>query len=234
MKKPSVAETFKKHIIKSILEGKYIIGEKLPPERELAEELKISRIIVHTGITELNAKGLLKIVPRKGTYVNDYKRHGGIELLDILMTDTGLMEKNIFNSIMASRRLLETEFALLSAENRSEENIENIFAIIKKEEVANDIEDITNLDFSFHHELACATGNSVYPLLIKSMQGTYTNLIKEFYNSKIDRAAVIASHKMLAEAIKNKDKKTAKTVMEKILTHGEENMPQNKNKEVTK
>ena len=57
-----------------ILSGRLMVGEKLPPERELAESMQVSRAVVNSGITELARKGFLIIKPRVGTFVADYRR----------------------------------------------------------------------------------------------------------------------------------------------------------------
>ena len=58
-------------IISSIESGELATGEKLPPERQLAEMMQVSRSVVNGGIGELEKKGFLIIKPRSGTYVAD-------------------------------------------------------------------------------------------------------------------------------------------------------------------
>ncbi len=48
-----------------ILSGKLKINEKLPPERELAAQLQVSRPVIHEAIVDLAAKGLVTIIPRQ-------------------------------------------------------------------------------------------------------------------------------------------------------------------------
>ena len=55
---PSMKELFIKEIEALILSGQLKVGEKLPTERELADEMKISRTIVNLGLSELKNKGL--------------------------------------------------------------------------------------------------------------------------------------------------------------------------------
>ncbi|MBW2258334.1 MAG: FadR family transcriptional regulator, partial [Deltaproteobacteria bacterium] len=68
-----------------ILSGRLSIGQKLPSERELARQLAVSRPVVHDGLVELSARGLVTIQPRVGTVVNDYRREGSLALLTSLM-----------------------------------------------------------------------------------------------------------------------------------------------------
>ena len=52
-----------------ILSGELKPGDRLPPERELAVQVGISRGSVNQGILDLERMGFLRIVPRKGTFV---------------------------------------------------------------------------------------------------------------------------------------------------------------------
>jgi GntR family transcriptional regulator len=52
-----------------ILQGFYAAGQRLPSEREIADELKVSRVTVRTALLRLQAENILDIVPRGGTFV---------------------------------------------------------------------------------------------------------------------------------------------------------------------
>lgn len=53
---PSLKELFIQELETMILSGRLMVGEKLPPERELAESMQVSRAVVNSGITELAEK----------------------------------------------------------------------------------------------------------------------------------------------------------------------------------
>ena len=54
---------------KRILQGLYAAGQRLPSEREIAEELRVSRVTVRTALLRLQAANMLDIVPRGGAFV---------------------------------------------------------------------------------------------------------------------------------------------------------------------
>jgi fatty acid metabolism transcriptional regulator FadR len=95
------------------------------------------------------------------------------------------------------------------------------------------LEDLVELDFAFHHKVAIASGNLVYPLLLNSFKKVYTFLTSSFFNSIIkkindkdfkaidDLTFVIENHKNLIDAINNYDSKSSKKIMLQILEHGE-------------
>lgn len=219
----SVKDLFIDKILEQIISGDLSIGERLPPEREIAAKMKISRTIVHSGIIELASKGILTVHPRKGTYVNDYRREGTVAILDTLFNYSGKLDEKIFDSLISTRYLLEVENARLAALNRTDDNLEAMAAILKKEDMVSgkDIDEIVSLDFSFHHEIAIATKNVIYPLLIKSMESTYKTLTREFFSGSLVYKTVFAYHKKLYKAIKEGSDKKAKNIMQETLEHGE-------------
>lgn len=220
MYKNSVNLECKNYLIRSMMEGKYKIGDKLPSERELSLETGISRVIVHTVITEFSAKGLLKIVPRQGTFVSDYKREGSLELIELFINEQG-MEQQMLDSMFAARRVLEREFARLAAENRTEENLVVLRRLIVEEEKAVGIEEMAVRDFAFHQEIAFATGNCIYPLMFKTLEKPYMLLERLFYQRDIDRAAVLASHRTLVNAIERRDVRGVEDIVSSMLHYGE-------------
>ena len=76
----SLKEAFIERLEELILSGEVSIGEKLPSERALAEKLGVSRPVVHEGLVELAARGLVTLKPRVGAEVNDYRRQGSLAL----------------------------------------------------------------------------------------------------------------------------------------------------------
>lgn len=87
-----------------ILSGKLKTGEKLPPERQLAEEMQVSRAVVNGGIADLQRMGFLIVKPRSGTYVADYRRTGTIEtLLSIMKYNGGSLRNEEIRSIFEVR-----------------------------------------------------------------------------------------------------------------------------------
>ncbi len=115
---PSLKDLFVQQIIDKILSGDLAIGEKLPPNRILAEQMGISRTVVGNGITELVCMGFLDIQPRIGTYVADYRRKGGVETLAAIMKYRGnSLNESESRSYIALRKVLAAEaFRIVVAE----------------------------------------------------------------------------------------------------------------------
>lgn len=210
-----------------ILSGELKIGERLPAERNLAARLEISRPVLHEALVDLAAKGLVRIIPRHGIYINDYRMNGSLAVLESLLTyQQGQFDPAMLQSLLDMRLLLETETARLAASHRESENIQ-VLRDILVQEFAADRHDITNLihlDFDFHLQIALASGNLIYPLIVNSFKNVYTNLTGIFFQKYAgcpEIQEVFAFHSALIEAIQVSDPINAYQIMQQMLQHGE-------------
>ena len=233
--KPIRAESLKDLFIRRfedlILSGAFPIGHKLPSERELALQLGVSRPIVHEGLVDLASKGLVTLIPRVGTVVNDYRKEGSLSLLTSLVNyHQGNLETGLLDSLLEMRLLFEVETARLAAVNRSEEQLESFRSLLQEEDHIDhlDVEGVGELDFNFHHLVALASGNLIYPLLINSFKQCYLNLTGQFYADAAVVPVVFGFHKGMVRAFEKKDKARAVKVAKQMLEHGAEHLRRSK------
>lgn len=217
---PSMKELFIKSIENMVLSGKLKIGDKLPTEREMAEQMKVSRTIVNLGLNELQSKGFIKIVPRQGTYVDDYIKNGKLEtLMSIINYNGGSFDKKTFYSLMEFRLINEGAGAYLAALNRTNEDIKHMEDLYEEMISSDDIEDISDILFEIHHVIFYATRNYIYPLVhnaFKNVSVVLTNTLFNYFGVEETNAAV----KNLIELIKAKDADNAKSTMENLINIG--------------
>jgi DNA-binding FadR family transcriptional regulator len=210
-----------------ILSGRLSIGQKLPSERELALQLGVSRPVVHEGLIDLAAKGLVTLIPRKGTIVNDYRREGSIALLtSLLKYNQGKLEPLLLESILRMRELFEVETARLAALNREEDHLRAFEQLLEKEGTVKDhqVDKITELDFEFHLTVALASGNMIYPLLLNSFKPFYTNLAGQFFEDRRVIPTVFTFHRAFVESVRSQNADQAEEIMKQILVHGEKHL----------
>ena len=223
----SLKEIFVLRFEELILSGKIKIGEKLPPERELALQLGVSRPVVHEGLVELASRGLVSIKPRFGATVNDYRKEGSIALMaSLIQYQKGNLEPELLESLLQIRMMLEPPFARLAARNRTSEQILELHGILEKEAAANgrNPQALSDLYFEFHLLIALASGNRVYPLLLNSFRSVYTNLSGQFFRNTKVTDAVHGYHEKMVNAVESGNETRAASVMKAILNHGEKHL----------
>jgi GntR family transcriptional regulator, transcriptional repressor for pyruvate dehydrogenase complex len=227
LKTESLKDLFVSRFEQLILSGELSIGEKLPPERELALRLGVSRPVVHEGLVELAARGLVAIRPRKGTVVNDFRKEGSLALLNSLVNYQGGLDPALLENLLDMRTLFETEVARLAARHRTDAQLQAIGAVLEAEKAARgDMARFSALDFDFHHALAMASGNDLYTLLLNSFRQIYRHLAGQFYSLPRVARAVLTFHEDILAAVEQQNADAAAEAMGRMLDHGRQRLHQ--------
>ena len=82
------------------------------------------------------------------------------------------------------------------------------------------IDALVDVDFDFHHRVALASGNPIYPMFINSFELAAKNLAAQFFAAVSVAPTVFGFHRELATAVASRDADRAATVMVNILDHG--------------
>jgi len=217
---PSLKDICVQEILTKILSGELKPGDRLPPERELAEVMGISRSSINHGIMELETMGFLTITPRRGTIVNDYRRRPTPQSLAAVMRYSSVeMEESLFSDLMATRLLIEVESARLACTNIYDTTVEKMRKLV--EELSQEPEDPTELLYRFHYLLTAASGNSVYSMIYRGFETVLCTLIRQHYSMRGEDIKESAQlHGQLLEAIVRKDELAAQELARRILTQG--------------
>ena len=159
----SPADKIIRQIRNLITSGQLNPGDRLPPERKLAEKFGVGRSHVRDALRKLEFYGILKTLPQSGTIVAGL----GIAALEGLITDVLKMENNDFASLIETRVILETQAARFAAERHTAEDItkmqEALDAYTQKVEKG---EQAVEEDLMFHLKIAEAGKNSVLKSLM--------------------------------------------------------------------
>ena len=146
-----------------IISGRLKPGDRLPPERKLAEKLGVGRTNLRSAIKKLEFYGILRTLPQSGTVVAGI----GTIALEGLISDVLKIENADFGSLIETRVILETEAAKLAALRRSDEDIEAIQKTLHAfEHKVKEGEKAIEEDLIFHLKIAEASQNAVLKSLM--------------------------------------------------------------------
>ncbi len=198
-----------------ITSGQLSPGDKLPPERKLAEKLGVSRSLVRDAIRKLEFYGILKTVPQSGTVVAGM----GIAALEGLITDVLKLQKSDFTSLVETRLILETNTAKLAADRRDADDIIAISKALEAYEAKIlQGEPAVAEDLLFHLKIAEASKNAVLNSLMLIIT---PDIISSFVELKVctNERFVRANeeHKEILQHIINQDGKAASKAMQNHL-----------------
>lgn len=202
-------------ILAAIRNGTYKVGDKLPPERVIEQEMGVSKTAVREALSALHLAGIVERIPGSGTYVR--RPVDNPEAL-VLLEDSDSVEDAI-----DARRVVEKGIIELAIDRASEEEISKLEEIL--EEMfrllgGRDYEEFFTLNEQFHLAIATATGN---PLIVRVMQTllrvTQQRLWKQTitdYFLKDERLfhQALEEHRQIFLALRDRDKSRAQQVME--------------------
>jgi GntR family transcriptional repressor for pyruvate dehydrogenase complex len=152
------------HIEELVCAGKLQQGDRLPPERELAEKLGVARGVVREAVKLLGARGLVTIQPGRGTFIAEISSDSISDHLGRFFR-LGNKPHNDLNEL---RRILEVEIAFLAAQRAKAEDLaEMSCAIQAMDDNITSAEKYIAADMDFHLALAKAAENEMFPLLIE-------------------------------------------------------------------
>lgn len=174
---PSLKDLFVQQLQGKILSGELPVGTTLPPERELARQMQVSRAVVNGGLAELASQGFLEVRPRQGTCVADYRRNGNLStLIAIMEFRGGVLGKDEIRSILEVRRALEHLAVESAIRHASDQALARLGDLLEHLAGAKDAAQAAEIAFSFQHELALAGGNSILPLIYYSFKAPVITL----------------------------------------------------------
>ena len=197
----SLKEKFIHQMQADIFSGRLKPGMRLPAEREMALQFGISRGSVNQGVLDLERQGLLKVTPRRGTYVIDYRAKPTQETIGALMQyNAASLEPALFRDLMHTRKMIQRECLKTICSHCSAESLK------KMEDSLCQMErgvDVAAHMYEFHQEFVHAAGNTVIDMIFRGFETTLLYLMQLYVTcSEADtNHAFLVYHRTLLDAI---------------------------------
>ena len=216
----SLIDRIRGELVGKILSGELHPGDRLPPERDMAEQMGVSRSSLHQAVLQLETQGFLKIESRRGTVVADYRKHPTPQSLSALLGYGSIeIDEPLFRDMMDARIWLETGCARRACRNIYDSTLEEMQAIADRMEDERD--DLPGIVYRYHYMLTQASGNSIFSIMFRAFEPVITTLITRYYTMRnADIAAEAAMHKELLDHIRAKDEDAAAECVERMLRLG--------------
>ena len=195
-------------------EGKFRDGDRLPPERALAESFGVSRSSVREAIRTLAEKGLLESRHGDGTYV----RVPDMEPLRSALLEAVDSEGLMFDEVTEYRRIVEPAIAELAALRRTPEQLDRlkIIACDQQRRVLLG-EDDGDLDARFHLTLAECTGNRLLAATMERLNAIYAKGRTPELRDAAWRQFSVSSHLRIIDALERRAPEDARKTTEEHI-----------------
>lgn len=217
----TLADDIFNQLLRLMDNGKLIPGEKLPPERELAEKFGVGRSTVREALRALSMIGILEAQPGNGTFVVESPVSS---FLSPFILGDDVAKENVPH-LMEARLFLEVKLAALATERGSDEErslIQQCFDDMLDSE--DDPTRYLSENWNFHRAIGQAAHNSylfqMFLMLRYLVQqwvnqpvSKYLSLVSE----KRDLSLISQEHKMILDAILGRDVDAARRAMQDHL-----------------
>jgi len=212
-----VFERVAEQIEKRILDGELHKGDRLPTERELAEQFQVSRTAVREAMKILAQKGLVDMRPGRGTIVIDGASAAMQNSIGLMMK-LKLGEIGGSDSLVEFRTILEIEIAALAAARTTEKEISVMRKAIEvMDESLNDADAFIAADNIFHEALAQATQNALIIILINSIVSLLSEQRKQIFEVEGGPQRGQIHHRRILESVIRRDPEAARAAMRSHL-----------------
>ncbi len=198
----------------NIFRGQLSPGELLPPERELASTMQVSRTSVRNALTQLITMGYLETRQGKGTSVVD-RRGAGVNNPFAHIISSG---RSSVDELLEFRIGLGTHGGMLAAQRATDSDIEFMESVMERSgKIESNAQAETEADIAFHMGIAYATHNSVYVDLTRQFYEYMFYRLKELhcflYEIKTNLDQIDQQHAAILAGIKAHDPDATRTSM---------------------
>ena len=210
LKKTRLYEEIVKQLVGLIKQGKLKPGDKLPPERQLAQDLQVSRTAIREALRSMESMGYIESKVGGGTFIKAISLDNVLHPFSAVL----LQDKKLIKELLEVRQLLEAEIASLAAKRATPEKIEMIQKTL--DGMCNDIKKGgigLKGDNAFHNSLAHAAENTAMSKILDLCDELLSKTRETTLRIPDQPEKSLQDHIEIFEAIKNHNGDLARRLM---------------------
>lgn len=211
-KSQSPAGFAEEYIVESIWSDRFSPGTILPAERELSELIGVTRTTLREVLQRLARDGWLTIQHGKPTKVNNYWETCGLNILETLARLDQDGQPKLLDNLLSARTNLSAVF-IRAAFRQSPEKSREI--ILRYKNVEQTGQALSQHDYQMHHDLAFASNNPVYVLMMNGFRRMYATIGCFFFNDEAAREVTIKYYEKLLATLDGDDPDHVVTIVRK-------------------
>lgn len=227
LRKPPLSQEVESAIKRSIQDGVYKPGEKIPPERVLVEQFQVSRVTIREALRNLQRSGLITI--RRGVKAGAYVSELTSEPITENFQNLIQMGRIDYSHLIDARLYIEPRTAEMAAKYRTPQDLHRLEALLDKAEdlLIESRKNARLLNVSFHCEVAKITKNPIIVFITESITQSYSALIIDRTSDILGPSQVrkfIDEHRDILDSIIKQNsaeayEKTRRHLLETYLTY---------------
>ncbi|HEY0752352.1 MAG TPA: FadR/GntR family transcriptional regulator [Ktedonobacteraceae bacterium] len=196
-------------------------GDRLPSEREMAEQLHVSRPSLREALRALSIMHVVEIRQGSGTYISSLEPKRLVEHLDFVFA----LADSTYLSLFEARQVVEVGICGLAAQRITDEEITRLEHCLEKSQLG-----LTNVELYFQADLELheiITEAAASPILSRIMASiSHLSLASRTRTAVLPGIAhqVIEDHRAIIQALKQRDAEAARQAMYHHLIHVEQRL----------
>jgi GntR family transcriptional repressor for pyruvate dehydrogenase complex len=206
----------------AIVNGKLLVGERLPTENELAEKFGVSRPTVREALKRLAAQNLIhsKRGPSGGNFVTKLSQTQAREVLITTATLVVSMGAINLSEVVEARRVMESACLPFAVERRSEAHLERLRQELECQR-RSDLSDeaFCESDVRFHRTVVDAADNAMLSFQMAGVIEAMQPILNKIINRVRDRVTMIEAHATLASALERRDLRSAEEALRSLTDY---------------
>ncbi|KOA21409.1 HTH-type transcriptional regulator LutR [Clostridium homopropionicum DSM 5847] len=224
IKNTKVYEQVIDQIKEMIKNGTLKKGDKLPSERDLVEQLGVSRASIREALRVLEIIGLLDCRQGEGNFIKHNFDNGLFEPLSVMF----MLNESKPEEIFELRKVIEIETAALAAKRITEEELKELYKLIEEMKSSESEDDRTKIDKKFHYTIAYASRNFLILNILNTVSTLMDSFIKnareEILKKHYDKDIINSQHKSICDALSLHNPSEAALAMRKHMDLINENL----------
>jgi GntR family negative regulator for fad regulon and positive regulator of fabA len=211
---PKPAETAETRLIAAILDGYFAIGASLPPERQLATRLGVTRGTLRETLQRLARDGWIEIRHGRPTRVRNFWQDGKLGVLGALARHPEHAPPDFVRHLLAIRELLAPAYARLATANDPAE----VAALLRRcLEAADEPAALAAADWQLHRQMAILSGNPAFALILNGFDELYQTMATLYFEPAATRERSRAFYQALLAAASAGDGAVAERVTQQAM-----------------
>jgi GntR family negative regulator for fad regulon and positive regulator of fabA len=211
---PRPAELVENRLINAIVDGEFPINSSLPPERELAQRLGVTRPTLREALQRLARDGWIEIHHGKSTRVRDYWHEGNLAVLGTIARHQDHVPPDFVPNLLQVRELLAPAYARLAVKRAAK----NLVKFLEGYQTLLDTPDaFAQADWELHKYLTIESGNPIFTLILNGFKELYLPMGRVYFTPPKARAR---SHKFYADlraAAQARDPDRAEAITREVM-----------------
>lgn len=195
-----------------IRNGELVPGDRMPPERALAETFGVSRSSLRQAFQALTERHILESRQGHGTYL--------LADIDTAVTGDAILEvmseqRALLHDVLEFRRIVEPEIAALAVQRADPAALDQLKILVcDQQRVLLAGEEDDRFDAEFHHLLVTMTGNNVIAQVMQAIQAIVDKSRASWLQSRERRQLSVDGHLRIIDALDKKDVNGARQAMQ--------------------